>query len=516
MGILISNNGTITLPCALFILGIPLLAIGQYRCNKEEALICYYDTKGRDDVGVKNGVIGYVLSAFSFTTTTTFTSFYDKKPYQWTLGFIFLIIAIILVILESSFFRKNILKTANAKRGGAAGENLVKDEYDIETELMSTHYTQDEIMNQIQTIVNRHIQQSFGKENISIGKDNGNDHPQGSQTSSKIQWKKMKKLICCLNALALKIDAATKNTNIAMKKGDINMEQQQKEQKKHINDIYKKSQEASYIILRTFSNHDELISASLSLLALCAKSDSVRQRHLKNKKSYELGLPINIMHSSLQRSKKVVAEEEKEQLAAEIQRKGCIFLGGLSDGNKNLASHIVQCGGLECILESIDWFRYHLYVINWSLWSIFNLCYDHMGNKGELIRLDGVGKICRAMKNVLSNYDEEEKDSTVVDKYNSDEEDEKDHLEIARHGIAILFDLLRHDATSSPSSSSSTFDFMQARRVALNAGLHDVLLIAMKRFSDNTQIMMMGQQMLIATGYMGEMPSFQGTLACMK
>ena len=252
----------------------------------------------------------------------------------------------------------------------------------------------------------------------------------------------------------------------------------------------------------------------LRTFALCAKCDSVRKRHLKNKESYELRLPISIMHSSLQRSKNI-EEEEKEQLAAEIQRKGCIFLGGLSDGNKNLASHIVQCGGLECILESLDWFRYHLYVINWSLWSIFNLCYDHMGNKGELIRLDGVGKICRAMKNVLANQDEEQKDSNIDDKDYHDVEDEEDHLDIARHGIAILFDLLRYDAKSS-SNSTSSFNFIHARRVALNAGLHDVLVIAMKRFSDNTQIMMMGQQMLIATGYMGEIPSFQGSLVCTK
>jgi hypothetical protein len=46
--------------------------------------------------------------------------------------------------------------------------------------------------------------------------------------------------------------------------------------------------------------------------------------------------------------------------------------------------------------------------------------------------------------------------------------------------------------------------------MALNAGLHHVVVDAMHSFRENTEIMMMGQQMLIATGYTGDIPEFAG------
>jgi len=42
--------------------------------------------------------------------------------------------------------------------------------------------------------------------------------------------------------------------------------------------------------------------------------------------------------------------------------------------------------------------------------------------------------------------------------------------------------------------------------------LHDTVKSAMLAFGDNTEIMMMGQQMLIATGYAGDIPEFAGSL----
>ena len=45
--------------------------------------------------------------------------------------------------------------------------------------------------------------------------------------------------------------------------------------------------------------------------------------------------------------------------------------------------------------------------------------------------------------------------------------------------------------------------------MALNAGLHDVMVNAMNEFETSMEIVMMGQEMLVATGYQGEIPRFQ-------
>ena len=95
-----------------------------------------------------------------------------------------------------------------------------------------------------------------------------------------------------------------------------------------------------------------------------------------------------------------------------------------------------------------------------------------------------------------------------------DYEYDEDQLEVSRHGIAILFDLLRFDTTSSGigiGSNSTCSDnnykdqialnVLNARKIALNAGLHNVLNMSMKKFPNDTQIMMMGKQILLATSY---------------
>ena len=78
-----------------------------------------------------------------------------------------------------------------------------------------------------------------------------------------------------------------------------------------------------------------------------------------------------------------------------------------------------------------------------------------------------------------------------------------------------MFDLLRYDSSSSDDGQGGAQGgpfFMQVRRIAMNAGLHDVLVLAMTKFPADMQIMMMGQQMLISTGYTGDVPSFEGSL----
>jgi hypothetical protein len=46
----------------------------------------------------------------------------------------------------------------------------------------------------------------------------------------------------------------------------------------------------------------------------------------------------------------------------------------------------------------------------------------------------------------------------------------------------------------------------QVRNLALAAGLHDVLVNAMNQFESSMDIVMMGQEMLVATNYQGDIP----------
>eukprot|EP00978_Attheya_sp_CCMP212_P047582 scaffold422199_cov67-Attheya_sp.AAC.1 len=78
-----------------------------------------------------------------------------------------------------------------------------------------------------------------------------------------------------------------------------------------------------------------------------------------------------------------------------------------------------------------------------------------MGNKGSLVmKLGGIQRICRAMKDLPTS------------------------LDVARHGIAILFDLMR-EVPENPTA------LVQIRTIALNAGVHDVLSRAMEEFDDS-------------------------------
>ena len=84
-------------------------------------------------------------------------------------------------------------------------------------------------------------------------------------------------------------------------------------------------------------------------------------------------------------------------------------------------------------------------------------------------------------------------------------ENNPESLEVSRHGIAILYDLLR----DGNSGKGQQYDHWTVRRQALAAGLHNRVVKAMSEFSDSMDIMMMGQEMLIGTGYSGDIPQFQ-------
>lgn len=241
-------------------------------------------------------------------------------------------------------------------------------------------------------------------------------------------------------------------------------------------------QQAAYLSLRLYPVDDDLVAGSISLLALVAKKAPVRQRQKNQADEYGLDRPIQALKKALDRAKKE-EDETKEELLAEIQRKGALFLGALADGDKefDLPLKIVEEDGLELILDAANWFRLHEHVANWALWAMFIICYDHVRNKVQFVRLAGIMTVCELMKNNPNS------------------------LEVNRHGIAILFDLLREGNEA----EGVKWDPWEVRKLALTAGLHKVVLNAMEVFSDSMDIMMMGQEMLIGTGYRGDIPQSQ-------
>lgn len=247
-------------------------------------------------------------------------------------------------------------------------------------------------------------------------------------------------------------------------------------------DIAEKCQDAAYIALRMFPEHDELVAGAISLLALVAKNPKVRERYKVQPQVYSIPKAIQVLRKALIRAKKEETEQ-REEILAEIHRKGSLFLGALSDGDdeKELPIKVVEADGLELILDGANWFRLHEDVANWALWATFTICYDNVRNKFQLVRLSGIPTVCELMKNNPKS------------------------LEVNRHGVAILFDLLRegnekHEVEWNP---------WEVRRVALAAGLHDVVLKAMNEFSDSMDVIMMGQQILLGTGFKDDIPQYQ-------
>ena len=241
-------------------------------------------------------------------------------------------------------------------------------------------------------------------------------------------------------------------------------------------------QQAAYGAYRTFpDNDDQVVAAALSTHALVSKDSEVRQRHLFEADTYGLNLPVECMRASLQRAKEET-NEDKEQQAAELQRKACLLLGALGDGNAEIATKIVEEDGLEAVLDTLNWYRYHEDVVNWALWAVFILSYENPSNKVKTVELGGVPIIVQALRNVPGC------------------------LEVARHGIAILFDLLREDSSS---PSSQQLDIWTIRKSALAAGLHQAVLESMESHSSVIDIMMMGQEILSGTNFQGSAPQYQ-------
>ena len=488
----------------------------------------------------------------------------------------------------------NDIQTNNANSNANKGGAKTKNDMDVETELMASHYHENEIMVRMQANIVQVAQVSLQGVGISSNSK--------SKEAFDLNLSLLEDKACMyLNSLAMKV-------NINMKVGAAAVQ------------LKLKCQEAAYQSLSAFRTSDKVISAAISLLALICKNDTdsptgtcnvnmtvnqddhddgnddddddvasksvgVRVRNLYQTKEYGLHVPIQAMRNSLKRAKQRDEQQQKDErdnrnendddeheiIAAELQRKACLYLGALTDqssggGDDNSKSEtpsestskststndvdvdvdvddppkekdkaktkniiattaeiqtkIVQEDGLQAIFESIHWFRYHNQVVNWGLWAIFVLCLDHSGNKVQFVRLGGVKRVIDAIRVIVDDY----RNSSNSGNRDEDEdgggdlENESAVREVARHGIAILFDVLRYDNTTPSSSSTSTsisnhhnlpkVDFMQVRRLALLAGMHEVVRDAMVAFDNCVEIMMMGQQLLVATGFTGEIPHF--------
>ena len=241
-------------------------------------------------------------------------------------------------------------------------------------------------------------------------------------------------------------------------------------------------QQLAFTTIRLYPENDKVVAGSISLLALIAKDPRVRKRFKYQAEDYGLDQPIVVLKKALERAK-TEEDETKEELLAEILRKGCLFIGAVCNDGEDLglSSIIVAEGGLELIIDAANWFRLHEDVSNWALWAIFTLSYDQISIKTQLIRLQGIEAICRLMENNPTS------------------------LEVNRHGIAILFDLLREYQ----GVDGLSWDPWEIRKIALASGLHNRALSAMNEFSDSMDMMMMGQEMLIGTGFRGDIPKYQ-------
>lgn len=238
-------------------------------------------------------------------------------------------------------------------------------------------------------------------------------------------------------------------------------------------------QQGAYIGFRVFPDDDTIVGASVSLLALVAKDERVRERFLSSIDDFCLDLPIQCLRNALQRAKEI-CDEADETMSAELQRKGCLLLGSVassSDEGSNMSSLVVQRGGLEVILDALAWYRYHADVANWALWAVFTLCYENYSNKIALVQAHGIELVIQVMRNC------------------------SDCVEVARHGTAILFDLLREDDDR---PSHGKLGVWKMRKLALDSGLHELLLHVMEQYQTEMDIMMMSQEMLAGTDYHGE------------
>jgi hypothetical protein len=137
--------------------------------------------------------------------------------------------------------------------------------------------------------------------------------------------------------------------------------------------------EAAVLALKSYRDEDRVVLLALTQLSLLVNNDTV----LQNLFQQDQQLVIKVIQSSLSRAKVLDEPPEKdERLSAEIQRRGCLLLGGCAD-NIEATSHIIESGGMDAILDALQWYRFHAGVAKWGLWAVFHLCYDRPEYQSE-------------------------------------------------------------------------------------------------------------------------------------
>uniref|UniRef100_A0A7S2L506 Uncharacterized protein n=1 Tax=Leptocylindrus danicus TaxID=163516 RepID=A0A7S2L506_9STRA len=240
-------------------------------------------------------------------------------------------------------------------------------------------------------------------------------------------------------------------------------------------------QDISYAVLGKFPHNDIICTEAFSLLILVAGTNEVKERTINESETYGIDVPLRIMRESLHRIKQVNGDdgliEERERIVAELQRKGALLLGAYGDGDKDMATIVVDEDGIDCLLEAASFFRKHQGVCKWVLWALFILCYDHIENQQHFVRLDGIQKVCCLLGTTENSIDSQ------------------------RHGIALLFDSLRENPLG-PNK-------ITARMIAVSAGIHGIVGKSMSLYAkESPEILLMGKQILVGTGYRGEIPQF--------
>jgi len=151
------------------------------------------------------------------------------------------------------------------------------------------------------------------------------------------------------------------------------------------------------------------------------------------------------------------------QRALEVCRLGCISLGALADGHKEVQTIVLDEGFAEVVLEALEWYQLHPGLNQWALWALFNLAYDHQSNKVYMVKKGAVGAVVDAMKRHPGERD------------------------LQRQGVAFFFSCLRFE---------DGIDAARMRQVAHTAGLKGALTAAIAAHPRDEVIKSMAKAML--------------------
>eukprot|EP00978_Attheya_sp_CCMP212_P015846 scaffold40973_cov50-Attheya_sp.AAC.15 len=190
------------------------------------------------------------------------------------------------------------------------------------------------------------------------------DDSVSSETEKKeIEKLRLKKSVNCLDALAMKCGREQNRRNKLMAKAktegdELNVNIAGKlSYEQHELEIL--CQDAVYIVLDLYPCNDDAVSAAISLLALIAKDKEVRRRHIEEADKFGLNVPVKAMRDALKRAKIQDVEDSEEARkvewrSAELQRKGCLMIGALADGDPEMATKLVDEDGLEAALDAME------------------------------------------------------------------------------------------------------------------------------------------------------------------